>query len=66
MCFDNFFYDRKAEPGAAFVPATGEVCLVETLPDFGDAVFRNTHTIVFDGNIGSVSYTHLDVYKRQR
>lgn len=52
MCLDDFFYNGKAEPGAAFVPATGEVCLVETLPDFGDAVFRNTHTIVFDGNIG--------------
>ena len=47
---DNFFYDGKAETGAFFVFSAGEICLIETFPDFFQAVFWNTDAGIPDRN----------------
>ena len=48
---NNFFYDGKSDSGACFVTTTGKVGLVESLPDFVDAVLWDSHTKILNGTI---------------
>lgn len=50
MGLDDLLDNGKPKTGSLFVFASGEVCLVESIPDFLDAVRRNSDSGILDGN----------------
>ena len=50
MSLNNFFDDGQSQTGSSFVFSSGQICFVESCPDFFDAVGRDADTGVFDGD----------------
>ena len=65
VCSNDLLYNGKSKTSAFLVFSTGEVGLIETLPDFVQAVFGNSDTGVFhrDENL-VVLLCGLDLDKR--
>lgn len=50
VSIDDFFYNGKAKSGAFLVFSSGEVCLIEALPDFLDGFRGDSNSVVLYGN----------------
>ena len=52
MGMNNFFYNGEAQAGTLFISAPGKIRLVETFPDFTEAVSGNADAGILDGDKG--------------
>ena len=48
MSVDDLFYNGKAKPGTLAVFSTGDIDLIETIPDSGKTFLWNSASMVFD------------------
>ena len=50
MCLYDLFYDCQTESCSLLILTSGEIRLIEPVPDLLDTLFRNTDSRIFHGN----------------
>ena len=50
MCLYDLFYDCQTESCSLLILTSGEIRLIETVPDLLDTLFRNTDSRILHGN----------------